>query len=618
VIPSRIRKKLPHESLKKLRLLLTIYTEDSLVPGGVHVMSSYDRAAKNQTGLKHSDVCLSCRGIRPDHPPEDAVAAFKPTRIEWSYINSADFVNGVKKTGVKFVGALNTIRGDRSGRDSVDYDGNRLVAPWMTGFNDRGGPGWACVNSPDAAAFREQWLKDFLEVGADAIQHDDWAFNLAAFGWGGCFCSHCMGQFENYLKKNLSPQEKQKYGISPARTFNYREYLRTHFGVANTSDYQRRRDSLPLQKEFAQFNRISTRKYFLHLAEASRQYRGGAVPLTVNANMLPESFAEKIILDLDLVDYLVGETPATHEGYLDLVWMLKLSDALRLPQVVSPFPAERVRVNEVRGVLAAVYALGHWPLVPWDVWQGPDKKERWYGSVEQYGDIYRLAASRGLLDGFEAWSDVALFVPAVSDTGLAARYADRGKKLIAQLLAAGTPFRAITAGKVGGDLVEIPLEPDDFKDVRAIFLCGSLNALDDNTRKEFKKLADGVSVIDASGAKGHSQPAGAVKKADLPAVCKANDPMVHVFPRRRISGEHTSLALHLLNRDYDKGADEYHEKKEVAVELTARVLGGASDFSSAVYHQPGREPIYLQVEKKRGKVRLAVPSVELWGVIEVM
>ena len=576
-------------------------------------MSTFDRAAKNRTGLKHSDVCLSCRSITPGHPPEDAIAAFKPTRVEWSYINSAQFVKSVKETGAKFAGALNTIRGHRSGRDSVDYDGNRLVAPWMTGFNDRGGPGWACVNSPDAAAFREQWLKDFLELGGDAIQHDDWAFNLAAFGWGGCFCSHCMGESEKYLKKDLSPEEKQKYGVSPARTFNYREYLRTQFGVENADDYQRRRDSLPLQKEFAHFNRISTRRYFLHLADVAREYRGGPVPLTVNANMLPGSFAENFALDL--VDYLVGETPATHEGYLDLIWMLKLSDALRLPQVVSPFPAERVNVNEVRGALAAVYALGHWPLVPWDVWQGPDKKERWFGTVEQYGDIYQFAGSSGQLDGFEAWSDVALFVPAVSDTELAATHADRGKKLIAELLAAGAPFRTITAGKVGGDLVQIPLEPGDFRDVRTIFLCGSLDTLDDTTREEFKKLADGVSVIDASGAEGETSPAGAMKKAKLAAACKADDPTVHVFPRRQVSGKHRPLALHLLNKDYDKGSDEYREKTDVTVELASKSLG---DSSSAVYHQPGREPIYLGVEEKRGNVRLAVPSVELWGVIEVM
>jgi len=576
-------------------------------------MPTYDRTTKNRTGLKHSDVCVSCRSIRPDHSPEEAIAAFGPTRIEWSYINNPDFVRNVRESGAKFAGTLNTIRGDRSGRDSADYDGNRLVAPWMTKFNSHGGPGWACVNSPDSISFREQWLKEFLELGADSIQHDDWLFNVAAFGWGGCFCSYCMKQFEKYLKQTLSPEEKKKCGVSPARTFNYREYLRTQFGVANSADYHRRRDALPLQEEFKQFNRVSTRRYFLRLAEVARSYRGAPVPLAVNANMLPDQFAENFILDL--VDYLVGETPASHEAYLDLVWMLKLSDALGLPQVVSPFPPPEVKANETRGTLAATYALGHWPLVPWDVWQGPEKKERWFGTFEEYGDIYRFAASCGLLDGFKAWSDVAVLVPAVNDPDLAATLAEQGKKLISELIAAGLPFRTITAGTVGGGLVEIPLDPADFAGLRAVFLCGGLDKLDEKTQARFHELAGETPVIDASANEGEASPAEAVKKADLPAACRASDPQVHVFPRRQ--GSPGMPALHLLNRDYDNEADQYREKTNLTVEIVSGSFGAVPSFSSAVYHRPGCEPAYLKIENENGRARVTAPLLKLWGIIEI-
>ena len=572
-------------------------------------MHTYDRTAKNKTELEHSDVCLSCRNIRPGHPPEDAIRAFKPTRVEWSYIKNAGIIKSAGESGAKFTGALNTIGGNRSGRDSVDYDGTRLVAPWMTKFDDRGGPGWACVNSPDAAAFRQQWLKDFLELGADAIQHDDWMFNAAAFGWGGCFCSHCMGRFETYLEEKLTPEEMQKCGISSARAFNYREYLRTQFGVENAGDYQRRRESLPLQKEFKQFNRLSTREYFLKLARIARDYRGAAVPLSVNANLGPGAFAECFILDL--VDYLVGETPATHGSYLDLLWMLKLADALRLPQVVSPFPAHEVKVSEVRGVLAATYALGHWPLVPWDVWQGPDKKERWFGTPEEYGDIYQFVDGGGFVDGFEAWADVALFVPAVSDPQAAEKIAELGKELIGRLLAAGVPFRTITAGKVGGDLVEIPFDPDDFNGLRAILLCGSPDLLCNEDQARFRELSEGIAVTDPASAN------GAAKKLKLPAICKADDPMVHVFPRCKPVGPHGVMALHLINRDYDSRADEHAERTNVTVQLADEPFGGMSTFSSAVYHQPGCEPAYLKVETKRRKLCLTVPSLKLWGVINI-
>jgi len=353
-------------------------------------MSTFDRN-NVRSHPERSDICLSCRSVRANHPPEDAVASFRPTRLEWSYIMDGDFVSFVKKSGASFAGAINTIGGHRSGRDAVDFDGNRLVAPWMRKFDDRGGPGWACVNSPSAVEYRDAWLKDLIALGVDSIQFDDWSFNRHATEWGGCFCSFCMEKFAEYLDRHLSTDDRQRHGITPQSRFNYREFLNTQYGVENNEDYLRRRAELPLQKEFVQFQREATRNYFTRLIDTAPRFRGSRLPLSINANLAPRQFAENFILDK--VDYLLGETPASHDRYLELVWMLKLADALRLVQVVSPFPSSEIKVKEVRGVLACVYALGHVPLIPWDVWPGPEKKERWFGTPEEYGELFEFVRS---------------------------------------------------------------------------------------------------------------------------------------------------------------------------------------------------------------------------------
>jgi len=573
-------------------------------------MNTYDRTARNRTGLKHSDVCLSCRSLRPGRS-EQALAEFKPTRVEWSYITDRAFIERVKSRGAKFAGAVNTIGGHRFGRDAVDLDGNRLVAPWMTGFDNSGGPGWACVNSPDAVAYREQWLRTFLDLGADAIQHDDWAFNLAAFDWGGCFCSHCMKAFDAYLQEHLPEERCEEVGIVHTRQFDYREYLRTQYGIENARGYQRRRREVQLQDEMAQFERVSTRRYFKRLLSSARAFRGQDVPLSINANLLPHQFAENFILDL--IDYLVGETHATYDSYPELVWMLKLADALNLPQVVSPFPAGQIRVNEVRGVLGAVYALGHWPLVPWDVWRGPHTRERWFGTREEYGDIFDFVRSnRRLFDDFAPWAEVALFVPATSDKDRAAAFAERGKGLAAALLAAGAPFRIITAGAVGGGLVEIPPDPADFTGLEAIFLCGPLDELDNARREEVLRLADGIRCVDTSDA-----PADAVKKAKLTPACRACAPEVHAFPRVGPGASGTMIAVHLVNRDYDKATDTYREARDVTVEIHEKTLGALTGLKAAAYYQPGRDRAEPAIEKKAGKACIVVPELKQWGIIEI-
>jgi len=559
---------------------------------------TYDRTTKNRSGLKASDVCLSCRMLHKDRPPTEAVEAWQPTRLEWSYINDPAFIRFVQEHDALFVGTLNTISGEGPDYDAERFDGTRMVAPWMTGFNDRGGPGWNTVVKPAVLTYQVAALKRFADQGVFTFQHDDWLFNLSSYLWGGGdFSEPTLAAFAAYLESHAPESLRESAGVESWQDFNYRDYLQRTFGWTTVEEVKQQRGSDPLNVYWRRFHQNCSRTYFERLLAEAEAVAGRPVHVTVNANML--HLADCFILDL--VDYLVGETRiAGEKEEADLVYMLKLADALCLPQVVSPFPKDEIDVAAVRRTIALTYALGHRLLIPWDVWPGPGKP-RWFGTVEEYGDLYRFVREHpDLFDGYRAYADVALLIPLTSDRAVASDTARLTTEVTRLLLARGIPCRYAACGEVAHS-IRVPLAPDDLRGMAAVWVCGNTDDLPEADTALLEELSASAPLIretDAGAIANHL-----VEFVGSPTF-ETSSPQLLAFPRLRNKDD--PLVVHLVNRGptIENGF----------VFLADRLLDGHAPTSVRMV-SPGGGETELPVHPAPGGIRIELPHLGLWGVL---
>jgi len=562
----------------------------------------YDRGAKNQSGLRKSDICLSCRMVHRDHPAREAVEAWRPTRVEWSYINDPGLIQFVNDHGALFVGTLNTLGGEGPEYDAERFDGTRMVAPWMTGFNDRGGPGWNTVNKPKTLEWQLDALRAFAEQGVYTFQHDDWAFNLASYSWdGGDFSAASLTQFAQYLREHANEAQREAAGVASWGGFDYAAYLKDRFGWTTVDELRKRRGEDPLNGHWCRFHLHSSRAYFERLLTEGARIAGRPLHLTVNARLdNPASF-----FLLDRVDYMVGETDIEPDfDPAPLVHMMKLADALGVPQVVSPRPRGAIVVRSVRQAIALTYAVGHRMLIPWDVWAGPDRP-RWFGTLEEYGDLYDFVRRHPeLLDGYRPYAEVALVVSLSYDPKVYAESRRLAQGVDAALRSRGIPCRYAAAGEVAG-MIRVPLDPTDFNGMQAVAVCGDTGrwATDD---------LDALEAVEREGVLLRHEDLDPMLAAlwgvlDEGAV-QVDGGRVWAFPR--VNGAHPSapLVVHLVNLGEPAG--------ELRVSVAARVLGGRQPRAATLY-APGGPPEQVAASSPGGPAQFTVPGVDAWAVLAI-
>lgn len=559
------------------------------------MMHEYDRSTKNRTGLKASDVCLSYRFFRKEGTIEDVMRMWKPTRIEWSYVTTPETIQAVKKAGLVFVGTLNTIAWDGPDQDGVLFDGGRMVAPWMTHFKSGKGVGWACVNKAPTLPRRIEHMKKLQAQGVSTIQHDDWMFNLHGVFWGGCFCKDCLTGFARYLAQNATPEDMKAVGVETWEGFDYLDYLKTRLGRTSTKDYLDKRGSDPLCSHFRLFQLTSTRQYFEKLMDA-----GGDVNLTVNSNTTPARIASSFLLDM--TDYLVGETDVgSNTNLWETVSMLKMADALHLPQILSPFVRSKPEVPSVRKAIALTYAMGHRMLVPWDVYVGSET-DRWFGKVEEYGDVYDFVRTNAdLLDGYSPWADVVITAP-ISSNYAAMAAAGKASKL---LMRAGYPCGFAAYG-VAGEIVHVPVDPADVRSASVVVgVTPSEAGAEDEAA--IRRAAGGCHIVEFDRSRiSYRAMVKAVGEVAPPAY-RVDDPNVLVLPRWKQDDPKAPRVVHLVNL----GAS-----RRPSVWLSDDILGGCGSVDALVL-QPGKPVQKLQGKVSGGGIRFSDLDIDVWGVLVI-
>ncbi|MBN2449975.1 MAG: LamG domain-containing protein [Lentisphaeria bacterium] len=543
--------------------------------------------------LRHGDVLLSSRSKRPT--TAEALSAFLPDRLMWSYNEDAAFVGACREAGVvTFQAAINSIAGvGEPEAQALDLEGNPVVAPWMVTFSPGKPWYWGCNNRPRFLTLSTERAARALAAGADWIQFDDWAMVVSASGWGGaCFCDDCMRGFREYLARELTREQREALGVGDAAVFDYRDYLRDACRITTAAEYREQRRTVPLTPFFEDFQRRSVRRFFRDLRERLDQAAGRPVPLSLNANLQRPS--QRSNFAVDMVSFLQGETWEMDVPHLAVA--AHTAEALGTWQVFVPKPRD-LRVG--RRAVAASYALGQLMLVPWDMYMGSDAtgiRPRYYGTPEQYGDLFAfIRENRRLFDDLAPSAVAALVVD------LDHPDESRLRGACDRLLRASVPFVFAVSGQ---SYYAARLDRERLGACSLVLTACDVASLAAADRDLLEGLRESVPVL------ADNEVSEEVLRGVGPLTVWGPSGVLAIPRAARDSRYRPRLVLHLLNRT------EREEVTWISVLLRRGALDGP--IRQALWHLPGAaHPEPLVIEEHREGIRLIFPRLPIWGIAEI-
>lgn len=311
---------------------------------------------------KLSAVCFSSRFKHPanDKDPHDtfrAAAEFHATGFYWINGPDKEWFLEIKRRGYPYQGWLSTILPDtlfgntREKGRILNEQGELVTGPWMLAWKGW----WGCMNSPEYRAVYLDYVKMYLDAGADSLQMDDPGENYTAVQWGGCYCPHCK---EKAARLGKSPKD--------------------------------------IQKE-------STEEFYRWIRAEMNAYARRHVPFSCNSRP-----GERYFFD-ETFDFGLAELPEGRAGAEFLYQAVRDAERRGKAQM---FTFVSTRPPLTRATIALAYACGSHIIVPWDVYVGTGVP-RYFGKPEEYADLYGFArANAAFLDGYE---DAAALMPGVPD-----------------------------------------------------------------------------------------------------------------------------------------------------------------------------------------------------------
>jgi hypothetical protein len=359
---------------------------------------------------KASDVCfrsLTRRTPKPDSPYDTikAMKAFHATRLEWTYGINADYVRDVHALGCTIQGAAanGSVVVDRSDPGwknrvgCVDLNGDYVIAPWMRTWSSK--PIYHCINNPEAREGALAYFKKLIETGVDSIQHDATHLNHSAIAWGGCFCDHCMAGFNTWLRENTTDAERREEGIADLTTFDYRQHLKSLDAPVGDA-FRRWAGGGRLRDWFIQFQLKATTEYHRWWRQRLNEWAGRHIAASCNNG------THRFEPPEEMFDYFHGELQERYANPPFLWDAFQKARAMGKTQTVM-MPQRRTFsqfeswTRHTRQTIATAYALGGHCRVPWDQYMPRPDAKRYFGTPEQYADLYAFVRGcAAYLDGY--------------------------------------------------------------------------------------------------------------------------------------------------------------------------------------------------------------------------
>ena len=340
-------------------------------------------------------------------------AEFHATTLAWAYIDDPSFISRVTQSGRVFGGAAAapSYSGPKDGDNwlrqvaILNRRGEVIIAPWKRTWKPTL---WGCLNNPRLERGYLDYLKRYIDAGAQVMQRDEPGGNRSAVEWGGCFCDHCMSGFRNYLANHTTPEQQEQLGISPLDQFDYRDRLERV--NAPIGDAFGNWDGGPLKELFHTFQSEATVAFHRRARAAMDAHAGRRVPFSCNNGV--RKWGE---IELEF-DWAFGELSYRHATAEYLYEAMRTAAANDRAQIVTmPKKGDRLDMQKwtrlTRQTIAMAYACGGHCMVPWDVYM-PRDAPRYFGTAEQYADLFGfIRASSRYFDGFQQAEATGYGVP---------------------------------------------------------------------------------------------------------------------------------------------------------------------------------------------------------------
>lgn len=493
----------------------------------------------------------------------------------------------------------------------LNFTGEPFIVPWLWDHKHKGEPAWwFCTNSPLYRSYLRQRLERVIAAGADALHIDDYTGTAGAVTWlDACFCPDCMSGFREHLRSRFDAEKLRELGITDLDRFDYGEFLRQR-GIT-PERYHKERATLPLADAFLDFQVHSVTEFVAEFRREGERLKGGPLPLAVNSNLNgPMNLA--ITPHLSYFCCELDHRAASREVPLEPVYAYKLADGLNRRVTSTASGGDWAYINEhrlpglVRTWAALSYAFGHNLMAPHRMWcYTREKGTHWYsGPTEEYAWLYRFVREHAdLFDGFEAAAPVAVLYDNHSQ-----RLGKGNIRGIVRALAdANVPFTVVVQGDDWLPGYRITSETLDR--YRLLVVPGDLQA-----------DAELAGVLQTGREQGRvmawSDVAAIQARLGEPVSIQGTDRVLAV-PRIRAGEGGSTLAIHLLNRAYreDDGMDP---RPAFQVTLSTDVLGRpASTFRKATLHAPRAEPAEVNIQAVAAGLRIDVPGIDFWGIVEL-
>ena len=593
------------------RMLLGVFVSLVLLAMG-RFATAADRNTPSPLTLRHSDVVFMY-----DDPKE--YEPYGCTVLGWAGGAGAKHIEDAHANGVRLfatsVGFLTeSSRMIDFSPDFLDaacrnFAGQPFVVPWLWDHKHKGQSAWWwCTNSPLYREYLKMRLAEVAKARPDGLHIDDYRGTSGAVTWlSACFCRHCMAGFREYLGKTVPKEKLAAMGITDLDGFDYRKFLLDR-GV-KPEDYPKRRAGLPLAAEFLDFQVKADTAFVADYRRRAEELAGHPMSLCVNSG-LDDAQALAIAPQLSYFCCEVDQAAFSRALPTHPVYVYKLADGLDRPVAATAsgwdwaYVAEHNLPGLVRIWIALSYAHGQNFMAPHRQWcYTTEKGTHWYsGPAEQYAWLYQFVRrSAPLLDGYEAVAPVAV----VYDN--AARRQGRGdiQPICAALAERNTPFKVVVAGD---DWLDYRLDAHRLGGFKAVIVTKDL-AMDGSQRKLIEKVrADNRLVIWP----GQPQLDALVP----PCVQVEGTDKVLVVVRARPSDARAPLAIHLLNRGYDKEKDAVVPLTGFRLRLQQDFLGKRK-FTEARLHRPRSQPVPLKVQPDGDYTVVTIPGIDLWAIVEL-
>lgn len=531
-----------------------------------------------------------------------------------------------------------------------NLDGKPIRVPWLWDHQYRGHPYyWWCTNSPEFRRYLDHRLQQVMAAQPDGLHIDDYTGTAGCVSWlGGCFCRYCMAGFREYLAQQAPPETKKTLadlGVTDLANFDYGQFLRSR-GVT-LDEYLKRRGTMPLAKEFLDFQMKANTRFVADFRRQAEKRRGKPIALAVNSHL---ASPEQLCIAPHLTYFCCEVDHQAAKGQMPghPIYVYKLADGLRRPVTSTAsgydwaFIHEHKKEGLVRLWIALSYAMGHHFMAPHRQWCYTQQKgTHWYdGPDEAYAWVYQFVRRQArLLDGYEALAPAAV----IYDNAARRQGQANIEPICIRLAELNIPF---TVAVQGDDWLEgYQLSPEKLAGFRAVIVPKDHPALAEKTAEQ-KHPSVSVAepkepTISLTGQK--TPPPAVAGQKELPSWLASSQKdgrlvvwpdeqglekllprpiqvqgtdQVLVVPRIRPDDPKAPVVLHLVNRAYRASEDRMEAQKGFTVRVRQDILA-SRQIRKAVLHAPKADPQKLTVSVENQGIAVELPLLDFWALLEL-